>query len=342
MTLSIVQKLLLLGTRAAIFVFWLIDTATSVTYIKISRKILKTATLVISVFFIFLLLYSYSSRILAKIADGYFSDLFVIAPSQYHPREYPVLVSSGNAPYVTSKSYLIADIKNSKILYEHNINQKHPPASTAKLMTALVALDIYQTNEVLEVPEACSTINGTKAYLPVKSHFSVKDLIYSMLIGSAGDSACVLSLGKLPYENFVSLMNRKASLTGLLNTHFSNPIGLDDDGGQNFSTVQDLFTLAKSVMQNPIISDAVRKRVYELKSQDGLFDVNINSTNKFLSEIPNTLGIKTGTTESAGEVFIYDYADKEKDLIIIVMGSSDRFSDTRTLLTWALNSYSWK
>jgi D-alanyl-D-alanine carboxypeptidase (penicillin-binding protein 5/6) len=243
---------------------------------------------------------------------------------------------------VTSKSYLVADIKNSKILYEHNSNQKLPPASTAKLMTALIALDIYQLGDVLEVPEPCTTIDSTKVFLPAKSRFSVKDLIYSMLIGSAGDSACVLSLDKLPYENFVSLMNRKASLIGLLNTHFSNPIGLDDDTGQNFSTVQDLFTPAKSVMQNPIISDAVKTRAYELKSQGGPFDINVYSTNKLLSEIPNTLGIKTGTTESAGEVFIYNYADKEKNLIVIVMGSTDRLSDTKKLLAWALNSYSWK
>jgi D-alanyl-D-alanine carboxypeptidase (penicillin-binding protein 5/6) len=342
MTLSIFQKLLLLGIKIIASVFWLIDITTNLPCIKFSKKILRVGTAAISVFFVSFLVYSYSSQILAKIADGYFGDFFVFTPNLYHHREYPILVNSGSVPYVTSKSYLIADIKNSKILYEHNSNQKLPLASTTKLMTALVALDIYQINEILEVPEICSTINSTKVYLPVKSLFSVKDLIYSMLIGSAGDSACVLSLGKLPYENFISLMNRKASLSGLLNTRFSNPIGLDDDGGQNFSTVQDLLTLAKLVMHNPIISDAVKTRVYELKSQDGRFNVYINSTNRLLSEIPNTLGIKTGTTESAGEVFVYDFADREKDLVIIVMGSSDRFSDTKTLLNWALGSYSWK
>ncbi len=342
MTLSIVQKLLLSATNIVIFVFKLVDTVTSAVYIKIYRKILKTAVVVMALFFVSFLVYSYSSHILAKVADGYFNRFFTFTPVQYHSKDYPVLVSSGNLPYVTSKSYLVADIKNSKILYEHNSYQKLPPASTAKLMTALIALDIYQLGEVLEVPEACTTIDSTKVYLPAKSHFSVKDLIYSMLIGSAGDSACVLSSDKLPYENFISLMNRKASLIGLLNTHFSNPIGLDDDTGQNFSTVQDLFTLAKSVMQNPVISDAVKTRVYELKSQNGLFDINVYSTNKLLSEIPNTLGIKTGTTESAGEVFIYNYADKDKNLIIVVMESTDRFSDTKKLLAWALNSYSWK
>ena len=341
MTLSLTQKLMLLITRISIFILWLVDIATNTKKIYLVKKLIKISTIVISILFISFLIYSFKSQDLAKIADGYFADVFKFTPIQFQAREYPVLLNSGNLPYITAKSYLIVDVKNSKILYEHNSSQKLPPASTAKLLTALVTLDIYKMDEVLEVPEVCTKIDSTKAFLPAKERFSVKDLIYSMLIGSAGDSACVLALGKLPYENFVSLMNRKASLIGLGNSHFSNPIGLDDEG-QNFSTVWDLFTLGKAVMQDPIISDAVKNKSYEIKSQDGKFFSTLFSTNKLLTEIPNTLGIKTGTTESAGEVFIYDYADKEKNLIIIVMGSTDRFSDTRALLSWALRSYSWK
>jgi D-alanyl-D-alanine carboxypeptidase len=341
MTLSLTQKLMLRLTEFIVFILRLLDLLTNINNINLSKKIVKFSTVVISILFVLFLAYSYKSQSLAQVADGYFADIFKFTPIQSQPRQYPVLLNSGNLPYITAKSYLIVDVKNSKILYEHNSGQKLPPASTAKLLTALVALDIYKMDEVLSVPEICTTIDSTKAFLPAMEHFSVKDLIYSMLVGSAGDSACVLALGKLPYENFVSLMNRKAALIGLGNSHFSNPIGLDDEG-QNFSTVWDLFTLGKSVMQNPILSEVVKNKSYEIRSQDGKFFTNLFSTNKLLSEIPNTLGIKTGTTESAGEVFIYDYADKEKNLIIIVMGSTDRFADTRALLSWALRSYSWK
>jgi D-alanyl-D-alanine carboxypeptidase (penicillin-binding protein 5/6) len=343
MTLSIFQKLMLMFVNACISLVYFIDVATSNISLKLVKRILKIASVVISVLFFSFLIYSYATKNIAKIFEGYFSNLITYVPSQnLQFKEFPMLVGNSNPPYVTSRSFLVADKRSSKILYSYNGDQKQPPASTAKLMTALVALDIYNLDEVLEVPEVCTQIDSTKAWLPAKEKFSVRELIYSMLIGSAGDSACVLSMGKLPYDNFVSLMNRKAALVGMSETHFSNPIGLDDTDGQNYSTVKDLYVLSRTVMQNPVISDAVKKSVYPLKSLDGKFAVNIYSTNQLLQEIPNTLGIKTGTTESAGEVFVYDYADSEKDLIIVVMGSKDRFTDTKALLYWVLGAYSWK
>lgn len=340
---TFIRKLGLLIINIFICILWFVDIVTSRFLLKIYKKSLKFLSVIISIFFFIFLIYSYKTKSVARIADGYFSNFF--EHTQVHQtlkKESPVLVGNGSPPYVTAKSFLVADKNNSKILYSKNGTQKQPPASTAKLMTALVVLDIYDLTEIIEVPEICTKIDSTKAWLPVKTRFSVRDLILSMLIGSAGDSACVLANSKLPYDNFVSLMNRKASLIGLLNTHFSNPIGLDDADGQNYSTVEDLYVLSRNVMQNPVVSEAVKMQRYALKSEDNSFENTIYSTNQLLYEIPNTLGIKTGTTESAGEVFVYEYADDEKDLIVVVMGSQDRFTDTKNLLYWALSSYSWK
>jgi serine-type D-Ala-D-Ala carboxypeptidase (penicillin-binding protein 5/6) len=343
MTLSILQKLMLFTVNAFIALIWFVDVMTSSFTLRLTKRFLKILSAVFAVLFVSFVIYSYVTKNTEKIFEGYFSGLIQYTPVQkLQIKEYPVLIGNSSPPAVTAKSYLVADKRNFRILYSRNADQKQPPASTAKLMTALVALDLYDLNEKVEVPEVCTKIDSTKAWLPVKSSFQIKDLIYSMLIGSAGDSACVLAMGKLPYENFVSLMNRKAALIGLSETHFSNPIGLDDTDGQNYSTVTDLYILAKTVMQNPVISDAVKMPVYYLKSSDSLFATTVYSTNQLLQEIPNTLGIKTGTTESAGEVFVYDYADADKDLIIIVMDSKDRFSDTKALLYWALRSYRWK
>jgi serine-type D-Ala-D-Ala carboxypeptidase (penicillin-binding protein 5/6) len=200
---------------------------------------------------------------------------------------------------------------------------------------------LYKSTDVVKVPKICTLFNSTKAGLPEGALFSVKDLVYSMLIGSAGDSACTLATGKVSYEEFVAMMNRKASLTGLSDTHFSNPIGLDDLDGQNYSTAWDLYKLSTFAVDNPVISDAVKTKSYTVNGVLGRFAANIYTTNQLLLEIPNTLGIKTGTTQGAGEVFIYEYADDKKELVIVVMGSQDRFTDTRNLLHWAEKSYSW-
>jgi serine-type D-Ala-D-Ala carboxypeptidase (penicillin-binding protein 5/6) len=331
--------------RLIIFLIWVIDEVTNFDFKKTAIRFGKIFTYFFSAGFLVFLIYNYSTGFLYKVLSG-------VVPSETHSivamkqspsvNQFPKKINKVESPVISAKSVMAIDKKNNTVLYEQDSNERFAPASTAKLMTALVALDIYGLDDVLEVPKICTEFDSTKAWLPDGKKFTVRELIYSMLIGSAGDSACVLSMGKVPYENFVSLMNRKAQLFGLNDTHFANPIGLDDANGQNYSTANDLYSLASYAMKQSAISDAVKTKSYDLKSTDGEFYNNILTTNQLLLEIPNTLGIKTGTTESAGEVFIYDYADADKDLVIVVMGSQDRFSDTKNILSWIQKSYSWE
>jgi D-alanyl-D-alanine carboxypeptidase (penicillin-binding protein 5/6) len=342
MALPIFQFILVGLVRLIVSGIWVVDAVTNVNFLRLGKLLSHISVRLVSIIFGVALMYAYSTGALTQVAESFFAGELTYLPIKSFVTKYPLLVRKTPTPQVTAKSFLIIDKSTSKILASYDETRKLPPASTAKLMTALVALDIYNPTDVLLVPEICTKIDSTKAYLPVGGRFTVVDLIYSMLIGSAGDSACVLSAGKLPYEKFVSLMNRKASLIGLTNTRFANPIGLDDIDGLNFTTSFDLYNLSKIVMDNPVITDAVKRTSYDLKSLDGKYAATLFTTNQLLWEIPNTLGIKTGTTTNAGEVFVYDYADAEKNLIIVVMGSKDRFADTRSLLYWALNSYTWK
>ncbi len=297
---------------------------------------------IISFSFIFLWGYQYTHGIGENIIQGYFDRIINYSYIPLHSNDNkPILVHSISNPIPTAKSYLVIDKNTDAILLEKDADRKYPPASISKLMTGLISLDIYDYDEVIQIPEICTTIDSTKAYLPKTAFFSVKDLIFSMLIGSAGDSACALSMGKVSYDTFVNLMNRKASLIGMKNTHFSNPIGLDDNERGNYSTASDLYLLTKEAMSKSLIKEAVGTQYFLLSSQDNSFINNIYTTNRLLNEIPNTLGVKTGTTESAGEVLVYNYADGNKDLIIIVMGSTNRFEDTKSLLKWTLDSYNW-
>jgi D-alanyl-D-alanine carboxypeptidase (penicillin-binding protein 5/6) len=206
-------------------------------------------------------------------------------------------------------------------------------------MTALVALSIYSTDEVISVPEVCTKVDSSKIGLPATEKFKVIDLINAMLIQSAGDAACTLASVKVPYNDFIILMNTKAKNYGMQHTQFTNPIGLD---GANYSTARDLYILAKNAVSNPVISKAVRSPSYSFKSRDEKYNITAYTTNKLLTDVPYSIGIKTGTTAEAGEVFIYEYKNGKKDLIIIVMGSTDRFTDTKNLLTWLLSSYTWE
>jgi len=208
-------------------------------------------------------------------------------------------------------------------------------------MTALVALDLYKPQDVLAVPEHCTEVEGAKAFFPSGSQFLVNDLIYSMLVGSAGDSACVLASGRVGEDEFINLMNQKAEVVGMNNTYLSNPIGLDNINGGHFSTARDLYKLANIGVTNSFIRQVVSTDYFYLKSIDGSYGRTLYNTNSLLWQIPGSVGIKTGTTKDAGEVLIYEFKDDKKDLVIIVMGSTDRFYDVRSLLTWSLLSYSW-
>ncbi len=251
----------------------------------------------------------------------------------------PFLLKTIEKPDISAKSALVIDVTSGKILYGLNTDEKLAPASTTKLMTAVIALDIYSLDEKLAVPGVCTNVEGQKAGLYAGMIISVKDLVNVLLINSSGDAACVLSWGVTSYSDFVNLMNLKTQKIGMKNTRFTNSIGLDGENGSHYSTANDLYKLAKYAIKNKTIKDIVKTKEYALDDSSRNFEIKVFNTNKLLWDIPETVGIKTGTTQSAGEVLIYEYKTEEKDLIIVVMGSDDRFSDTKELLNWTLESY---
>jgi len=253
------------------------------------------------------------------------------------------LVRTLSVPEISSKVALVMDKNTDTPLFDVNSDMTLASASTTKLMTALITLDIYNLNDVLEVPFFCTTGEGSKVGLSSGVSFTVDSLLKALLIQSGADAACVLSNSKVSYLEFVDLMNKKAKEIGMDNTSFTNPVGLDGVNGSHYSTAYDLYLLAKRATSNEIISSIVKTKNTTISSVDSAYTVSLGNTNKLLWEIPNTVGVKTGTTAAAGEVLIYEYLEEDKgiDLVIIVMDSSDRFYDTKSLLNWTLSSYTW-
>lgn len=253
----------------------------------------------------------------------------------------PSKIADIESPIFTARSVLAVDKVSDTVLYSYNPTEQLALASTTKLMTALVSLDLYEENDFITIPDICTTVASTKAWLPVGSVFKFEDLLHALLISSAGDAACTLATTKVGYDEFVERMNLKAEELGMMSTNFTNPIGLDGLDNSHFSTAEDLYKLAYASMDANEIKDIVAKPKYTMQSLDKSFSHQIFSTNALLNAVPGTVGIKTGTTQSAGEVFIYEYENEMKDIVIIVMGSKDRFTDTRNILDWVLSSYSW-
>jgi D-alanyl-D-alanine carboxypeptidase (penicillin-binding protein 5/6) len=336
---NFVRKIGLVVIDVVIRILWFVDRATRFTFkqaTNLCKKIIVAATASAGLIVLGYFLYS-------GYLNNLFQYIFFDKTAQVQTRvSYPARIRYLPMPGVSAKSILVMDRGKGRVLYEKNSNDKLAPASTVKLLTALVALDLYSPNEELSVPKECTEIEGTKAGFPKESVFTVGDLVNGMLIGSLGDSACVLASKRVTNGAFVELMNKKAASIGMLSTKVSNPIGLDDVNGGNYSTASDLYKLAVYSTNIPRIREDVRTTTYILHSSTEKYSGIIYNTNKFLWEVPNTVGIKTGTTLGAGEVLIYEYSDGLRDIVIVVMGSSDRFSDTKNILDWVLSSYTWK
>lgn len=303
----------------------------------------KTVKYVIKISVLLVIIIFFLSLLAVEMKNEALSNLFVYVfvpksrGSSAVVNRYPVLVNKLRFPNVGAKSIIVADLNNSKILYEKNSDDPLPPASTTKLMTAVIASENFELSDFVTVPEVCTELDTQKVGFAANEIVRVRDLIYGLLIGSAGDSACALAYGSDSYGKFIGQMNKKALELGAENTNFVNPVGLDDINDQHHSSAADLYIIAKYAISKPEVKDAVSTKEYNINS--GAVRRKVFNTNDLLWGVDGTVGVKTGRTQGAGEVLVYQYSKDDANLMIIVMGSEDRFEDTKKILEWALNSF---
>lgn len=240
--------------------------------------------------------------------------------------EIPLLSLSAKAAIVVdANSQVIAFSKNQQLLF--------PMASTAKIMTALTALDYYKDSDILTIKS--SRVEGSALNLQPGEQFYFKDLLYAMLLPSANDAAVAIA-DNYPggLENFVAKMNEKAKALHLTNTHFVDPTGLEDTG--DYTTVVDMAHLASAAIKNKKIVEITGTK-QKIISNTSYKQYSLYNLNKLLGTNGVT-GMKTGTTEGAKEVLVTSVERGTHTFIIVVMNSTDRFGDTQTLLNFIDNN----
>ncbi|MBD3366128.1 hypothetical protein GF360_02165 [candidate division WWE3 bacterium] len=291
---------------------------------------------------------------LANVSPNYFTHLYT-PYKEISSKKEPLSADLNltRFPEVTAKAVLVADLNSQKILYEKSADVRFAPASTTKLMTALVARDLYfPLRDDIYIPLKCAQTPGMELGLFAEEKISYIDLLNAALIGSANDAACTLANELTSEEEFVAAMNAKAEDLGLEDTHFTNPVGFDDANYLHYSSARNLYLLTLEARKDPVIKKLIRQKNYTLLTGDILRKAT--STNKLLWEIPGTVGVKTGTTEEAGQVLIYEYDSafdsskgavakngEKRNILIIVMGSEDRFKETEKILDWTLKRFVW-
>ncbi len=250
--------------------------------------------------------------------------------------EYPVIKQTF-IPKISATGAIIMDADSKIVLYSKNPDLRFSPASTTKLMTSLVALDYFKPQDILTVKIASR--EGSIIGLKVGEKLTLENLIYAMLLPSANDAAYVIAQNHPQgYAKFIDSMNKKANELVLLNTHFGDPAGLLDN--QNYTTAFDLARLASFAVANPLIKKIVATREKYITDATGNFIYRLENLNELLG-IDGVNGVKTGYTEEAGQVLVTSKIEKGRTIIIVIMGSEDRFLDTQKLLELVDNNLSF-
>lgn len=242
------------------------------------------------------------------------------------------------APAISSRSAVVIDAKTGLTLYEKDPNIRHLPASTAKLMTAVVSLERCDPEQLVRIgyvePEP------TSMGLATGDVVSVKNLLYGLLVASGNDAAFALSYScSQSIEEFVKQMNQKAQELEMYSTHFSNPAGFDSP--DQFTTARDLAKLAKVAIANPLLAKIVATRQTVVTDAASLKTYYLSNVNKLLGEVDGIEGIKTGQTEGSLQVLVTQTTRGGNTIIAVVLGSEDRFLDSKQLIEWAFANHEW-
>ncbi|NCN58469.1 hypothetical protein COW99_06060 [Candidatus Roizmanbacteria bacterium CG22_combo_CG10-13_8_21_14_all_38_20] len=257
---------------------------------------------------------------------------------EFEPSLLPQKKSWLPDPEVSARAAYIYEPDAGLVLYDKNANQKLAPASTTKLITALVALDYYQLDDVIEVRGLAT--DGKTMELFYGERMSVENLLYGALVHSANDAAFVLA-DNYPggVDAFVIKMNEKGKELGLENSSFANPIGYDHP--DQYVTARDLAILGLYVLNNPTLAHMVGTKAITVADASYTYFHDLATVNELLGEIPGVAGVKTGFTAEAGENLVTTVSRNGQKVMLVVLGSKDRFADTRVLIDWVFNGFEW-
>lgn len=256
------------------------------------------------------------------------------------PAPYPVNVTGiYPGPETTATGIVVLDIDSGVYLYKRNETIELSPASTTKLLTALVALDNYNLDDVVTIKQM--NIDGQSVGLVPGEEISVENLLYSALIYSGNDAAWALAdyyPGGEP--KFVEAMNAKAKELHLTHSTFTNPEGYYDPNHK--MTPLDLALLGEAALNNKTIAKMVAIPEITISDVSHTYFHQLKNVNELLGKIPGVGGIKTGWTEEAGENLITLVQRNGHRVIIVVLRSQDRFGDTSKLIDWVFGNYRWE
>ena len=241
--------------------------------------------------------------------------------------------SSSVLSVAQSESYVLIDPHTSQILRSSNADIQRAPASTTKLLTGLIVLKTLKETDMVTVGKEVS-IDGSRLGLSPGDQVSVHDLLTALYVHSANDAAAALAVkvsGSI--SAFAEEMNNYAATLGCQHSHFTNPHGMPDQ--DHYITANDLSKIACLFLKNEQLMNYVKESRAHVQWKDArgaMHYAELQNTNELLGVYPGDQGIKTGTTTIAGECLVSYVTRPDGDLLLVLLGSKQRYKDTVKLL----------
>ncbi len=230
--------------------------------------------------------------------------------------------SRSSAGAIASQAAVVMDASTGEILYGKNSNHLLPPASTAKLMTAIIVIERTNLTDIVTISHKASRTRPVKAGLKKGDQVSIETLLYAALVKSANDAAVALAEAAAgSEESFVSLMNEKAASIGAMNTKFINATGLPGDG--QYITAVDLSIIMRYAMRHPKLTEILATPSTEVLTEKGKA-IFLRNTDKLLGSDEEIIGGKTGYTWTAKHCFVFAAERNKKTIIVSLLGSPSR------------------
>ena len=222
---------------------------------------------------------------------------------------------------IQSRAAVVMDAATGRVLYAKNPELRLMPASTTKLMTALVVIEKVNLTDVVTVSQRAANTPPTRAGLKAGDKITIETLLYAALMKSANDAAVALAEAVAgSEEEFVHLMNRKAMAIGANDTHFINANGLPGRG--QYTTAYDLSKIMRQAIKYPALKEILGTRITEISTEAGK-SMFIKNTNKLLWSDEDLLGGKTGYTNQARHCFVCA-GERDKDTLVVALLGSPR------------------
>ncbi len=250
-----------------------------------------------------------------------------------------VSMAAGEQPGIAAKSSIVLEATTKRVLSSSNADQKLPMASTTKVMTALLAVEKGNLEDIVTIGPNASGVEGSSIWLGVGEKMKLEDLLYGLMLSSGNDAAVAIAehIGG-NVENFVALMNQRAKELGANNTNFVNPNGLPN--GQHYTTAFDLALIAAHAMNNEKFKTIVSTQTKRIPWEGHEWDRALRNKNKILWRYDGGNGVKTGYTKEAGRCLVASAERDGMQIVSVVLNCGDMFGQSEKLLDYGFNNYS--